>query len=125
MDEAGRSVRQWRSGVYDIFQWPPNLFGEDPADLGFPDYFGTIVGTWKVLGAVALVVPRFAIVKEWAYAGFTFTMTGAIATNVAVGAEPIPSLAAAAFLPLGAVSHLVRAPSRRPVWGFVDERAQR
>jgi hypothetical protein len=45
--------------------------------LGFPLYVLTILGVWKVLGAVALVVPGFPRLKEWAHAGIFFLMTGA------------------------------------------------
>jgi hypothetical protein len=37
--------------------------------LGFPMYFCVFLGVWKVLGSMALVVPRFALLKEWAYDG--------------------------------------------------------
>jgi hypothetical protein len=52
--------------------------------IGFPVYFLTIVGVWKLLGVVAVLVPKFPLVKEWAYAGFFFTMTGAIFCHLAV-----------------------------------------
>jgi DoxX-like family len=45
--------------------------------LGYPDYFPTILGFWKVLGVMAVLTPGFPILKEWAYAGMFFTMTGA------------------------------------------------
>lgn len=53
--------------------------------LGYPPYFVTILGVWKVLGAIAILVPRFPRLKEWAYAGIFFDLTGAAASNVAVG----------------------------------------
>lgn len=53
--------------------------------LGYPDYFATILGAWKLLGVVAVLAPRFPLVKEWAYAGFIFTMTGAIISHMIVG----------------------------------------
>lgn len=131
--EDSRAVARWRGvvywiatgiivaellsgGVVDLFRWPEaatQWFGV--TSLGFPLYFGTILGTWKLLGALALIVPRFPVLKEWAYAGFTFTMTGAIATNLAVGAEPVANVAAAAFLLIGAASWWLRPTSRRPV----------
>ena len=103
-------------GVVDLFRWPEvatQWFGV--TGIGFPLYFGTILGTWKLLGALALVVPRFPVLKEWAYAGFTFTMTGAIATNLAVGAGLVASVAAAALLLIGAASWWLRPTSRKPV----------
>jgi uncharacterized membrane protein YphA (DoxX/SURF4 family) len=50
---------------------------EGLAHLGYPAYFATLIGAWKVLGAIAIVVPRFARLKEWAYAGMIFDLTGA------------------------------------------------
>ena len=53
--------------------------------LGYPLYFFHILGFWKVLGAIAILVPRFPRLKEWAYAGIIFDLTGAAASNAAVG----------------------------------------
>ena len=53
--------------------------------LGYPLYFFRILGFWKVLGAIAILVPRFPRLKEWAYAGIFFDLTGAAASVVAVG----------------------------------------
>src|SRR5215470_1318321 len=50
--------------------------------LGYPLYFFVILGFWKVLGAIAILAPRFPRLKEWAYAGIFFNMTGAAATGV-------------------------------------------
>jgi uncharacterized membrane protein YphA (DoxX/SURF4 family) len=49
--------------------------------VGYPVYFLTILGTWKLLGTIALLVPRFGRLKEWAYAGIFFAMTGAAASH--------------------------------------------
>ena len=53
--------------------------------LGYPLYVLTIVGAWKLAGAIALVVPGFPRLKEWAYAGIFFNMTGAAVSHAAVG----------------------------------------
>ena len=53
--------------------------------LGYPMYFFAILGFWKVLGAIAILVPRFPRLKEWAYAGIFFDLTGAAASCAAVG----------------------------------------
>jgi uncharacterized membrane protein YphA (DoxX/SURF4 family) len=53
--------------------------------LGYPPYFVTILGVWKVLGAIAILVPRFPRLKEWAYAGIFFDLTGAAASTASVG----------------------------------------
>ncbi|HLZ58776.1 MAG TPA: DoxX family protein [Ktedonosporobacter sp.] len=49
--------------------------------VGYPVYFLTILGTWKILGTIALLVPRFPRLKEWAYAGIFFGMTGAAVSH--------------------------------------------
>ena len=64
-------------------------------NLGYPGYFLVLLGTWKILGVVVLLIPRFPLLKEWAYAGFFFTMTGAIFSHIAAGdpaSELFPSL---------------------------------
>ncbi|GAO43991.1 DoxX family protein [Flavihumibacter petaseus] len=53
--------------------------------LGYPLYLLTILGIWKLLGVVALLLPRFPLLKEWAYAGFFFLTTGAIFSHIAIG----------------------------------------
>ena len=53
--------------------------------LGYPLYVITILGVWKVLGGLALLAPGFARVKEWAYAGIFFDVTGALVSHVAAG----------------------------------------
>ena len=85
--------------------------------LGYPVYLLTILGTWKVLGAVAILVPRFALLKEWAYAGFLFAMTGATCSHIAVGdsfKDIFPSLF---LLVLAGLSWHFRPADRRAVAG--------
>ena len=53
--------------------------------LGYPLYFLTIIGVLKVLGVIAILIPKFKLLKEWAYAGFIFAMTGAIISHLASG----------------------------------------
>lgn len=55
------------------------------ANLGYPVYFLTILGIWKILGVVAMLLPRYPLIKEWAYAGFFFIMSGAIISHGANG----------------------------------------
>jgi uncharacterized membrane protein YphA (DoxX/SURF4 family) len=57
----------------------------DMAHLGYPSYFLYILGCWKVLGAIAILVPGLPRLKEWAYAGMIFDLTGAAASRAAVG----------------------------------------
>lgn len=53
--------------------------------LGYPAYLLTIIGVWKILGVVAVLVPKFTLLKEWAYAGFFFVMSGAVFSHFAIG----------------------------------------
>ena len=53
-------------------------FVKRATDLYYPVYLLDIIGTAKILGAIALVTPRFKRLKEWAYAGFFFDFTGAL-----------------------------------------------
>lgn len=64
-------------------------------DLGYPSYFLTILGVWKLLGVVAVLVPGMPRLKEWAYAGFFFAMSGAAVSHIFMGdpaGEIFPSL---------------------------------
>jgi hypothetical protein len=53
--------------------------------LGYPLYFISIIGFWKVLGSIALLAPKFPRLKEWAYAGIFFNMTGALVSHLVRG----------------------------------------
>jgi uncharacterized membrane protein YphA (DoxX/SURF4 family) len=55
------------------------------AHLGYPAYFLTILGTWKILGALAIVAPRLPRLKEWAYAGMVFDATSAAISRAVMG----------------------------------------
>ena len=53
--------------------------------LGYPLYFLTMLGIWKMLGVVTVLIPKFPLLKEWAYAGFFFAMSGAVFSHLATG----------------------------------------
>lgn len=65
--------------------------------LGYPLYLLYIIGAWKVLGVIAILLPRFALVKEWAYAGFFFLMTGALISHLAIGDHDIKAILGPVF----------------------------
>jgi hypothetical protein len=71
-------------GVAQVAQYVGNPHGVVP-ELGYPMYFFGILGVWKALGAIAILVPRYPRLKEWAYAGIFFDLTGAAASCAAVG----------------------------------------
>jgi len=53
--------------------------------LGYPLYFLTLLGIWKMLGVITVLLPKFPLLKEWAYAGFFFAMSGAAFSHLAIG----------------------------------------
>jgi hypothetical protein len=68
---------------------------EEITRLGYPEYFLTILGAWKILAVVVLLIPKFPLIKEWAYAGCFFAMSGAIFSHILFGnhvSEIFPSL---------------------------------
>jgi len=53
-------------------------------NLGYPSYLMIIIGIWKILGVIAILIPKFPLLKEWGYAGFFFVMSGAIISHIIV-----------------------------------------
>ena len=90
--------------------------------LGYPAYFLTLLGIWKILGVVVLLAPGFSLTKEWAYAGFFFAMSGAIFSHIASGSsigEIAPSLL---LLTLTVVSWYFRPADRKIISVVPDKR---
>ena len=82
-------------------------------ELGYPAYLMTVLGIWKMLGTIAILLPRFPMLKEWAYAGFFFAMSGAALSHLILNnsfAEIAPSLL---LLTLTFVSWYFRPDSRK------------
>lgn len=71
------------TGIVQLLQMKQET--ETMARLGYPAYFLIILGIWKILGVVAVLMPKFSLLKEWAYAGFFFAMSGAIFSHAASG----------------------------------------
>ena len=80
--------------------------------LGYPAYFASILGIWKLLGAIAITLPGLPRLKEWAYAGFFFDLTAAAVSRVAVGDSAADIVAPLIFLGLVLASWALR-PARR------------
>jgi uncharacterized membrane protein YphA (DoxX/SURF4 family) len=70
-------------GVLNLIRAPH--VAQDMAHLGYPPYFLTILGTWKVLGGIVVAAPRLPRLKEWAYAGMIFDLTGAALSRAIMG----------------------------------------
>lgn len=98
-------------GIWDITRI--RLVSNVVTHLGYPSYFLVLLGSWKVLGAIALLVPRRALLKEWAYAGAFFTYTGAIVSHLTTGYGLGEVALLAVMTALTALSWALRPPSRR------------
>jgi uncharacterized membrane protein YphA (DoxX/SURF4 family) len=98
-------------GVWDILRIP--YVRTVMEHLGYPTFFPLILGVWKVPGAVALLIPRFARLKEWAYAGAFFNYTGAAASHLTVGDGAGKVAGPAIFACILMASWALRPPSRR------------
>ena len=83
------------------------------AELGYPPYLLEILGTWKILGALAVLAPGLPRLKEWAYAGFFFELSGAAASHVLAGHSIGKVLEPVVFLVFVLASWALRPASRR------------
>jgi DoxX-like protein len=107
-------------GAVDVVHWRPAV--EGMVHLGYPPYVMTILGVWKLLGGGALLAPGLPRLKEWAYAGAFFDLTGAAASHAATGDDashvlwPLAFaacvLCSRALLPESRTSGLVAGPRR-------------
>ncbi len=74
------------TGAVQLFKEKTGSGGVDSiTHLGYPLYFLTILGVWKILGVIAVLIAKFPLLKEWAYAGFFFAMSGAVFSHFASG----------------------------------------
>ncbi len=83
--------------------------------LGYPVYLLMILGAWKILGAVAVLVPGIPVIKEWAYAGFFFLMTGAFFSHLAIGDTAVELFPSLLLLILTIISWYFRPAGRKVV----------
>ncbi len=81
--------------------------------LGYPIYLLTILGIWKLLGVVAVLIPKFPLLKEWAYAGFIFVMSGAIISHLVVGDNALEFFGPSLLLILTVLSWYFRPADRK------------
>ena len=97
-------------GIWDVLRIP--LVRNVVTDLGYPTYFLVLLGTWKLLGAAALLAPRFPLLKEWAYAGAFFVFSGAIVSHLTTGKDMQEIGFLSVVLILIAASWALRPPTR-------------
>ena len=105
-----RNGIKWNSAVIKIKEEVEFIIA-----MGYPDYFLTILGFLKILGIVVLLIPKFPLLKEWAYAGFFFIMSGAIFSHIAIG-DPVSELfPSSLLLALTVVSWYFRPANRKMI----------
>ena len=98
------------SGIVEVASVPAVV--ATMSALGYPLYFVTILGVWKILSAPALLAPRLPRLKEWAYAGIFFDLTGAAASHATSGDPPGRIVTPLILLLIAAASWALRPPSR-------------
>jgi DoxX-like family len=103
-------------GIWDITRIP--YVRDLVLHLGYPSYFLVLLGTWKVLGAVALLVPGLPLLKEWAYAGAFFAYTGAMVSHLTTGYDLGEVGLLAVLTVLTVLSWALRPASRRTQGGW-------
>ena len=97
-------------GAFQIARSPEAVQGF--AHLGYPAYFMTLLGVWKILGGLVLLVPGLPRLKEWAYAGIFFDVSAAVVSVIAVGDSWTLALLPLAFVMLTIASWTLRPMSR-------------
>jgi hypothetical protein len=98
-------------GVAQVLRLPQNV--EGMTALGYPLHFIVLLGVWKVLGALTLVVPGLRLVKEWAYAGIFIDLSGAVVASVANAGAAFHVIAPLVLIGILAASWALRPESRR------------
>ena len=81
--------------------------------LGYPTYFISLIGIWKVLGVIAILIPKFPLLKEWAYAGLFFAMTGAVISHIASDDVSVKIIAPFLFAVFTVLSWYLRPADRK------------
>lgn len=97
-------------GIMQVMRRPDAVAGI--TQLGYPVYFVVLLGVWKVLGALAIVAPRLPRLKEWAYAGIVFDLTGAAVSHAASGNSAGNVIGPTLFVAIALVSWALRPQSR-------------
>ncbi|MCE3074497.1 DoxX family protein [Chryseobacterium gwangjuense] len=82
-------------------------------NLGYPSYLMIIIGVWKILGVITVLIPKFPLLKEWAYAGFFFVMSGAVISHIIVNDPFSKTFPAILLLVLVIISWYFRPADRK------------
>lgn len=101
-------------GIGQLFQVKQIVDGFAP--LGYPLYFLSIIGFWKIMAIIAILIPKFPLLKEWAYAGVFFAMTGASISQIASGSPVFHIIIPLVIAGLAVMSWYLRPPSRKLIY---------
>ena len=107
------SLGMLSSGIVQLIKLPEEV--RMMTHLGYPLYFLTIIGVWKMLAVITVLAPKLPLLKEWAYAGFFFTMSGAVLSHLAMGDAAMEFFGPVLLLVLTVVSWYFRPAERRLV----------
>lgn len=109
------------TGVGQLLGLPGQGGSDMLVHLGYPLYLLTILGIGKMLGVIAVLIPKFPLVKEWTYAGFFFMMSGAAYSHIAAGDPLVEALPSLLLLVLTVVSWYFR-PAGRTIVSINQEK---
>ncbi len=107
------AIGMLQSGIFAVLK--TDIWVKLITDLGYPVYFLYILGVWKILGVIAILIPKFPLLKEWAYAGFFFAMTGALVSHLAVGDYAVKAIMGPSFQALFVVLSWYFRPASRKI----------
>ncbi len=100
-------------GIGQLFQVKQIVEGFAP--LGYPTYFISIIGFWKTMAIIAILIPKFPMLKEWAYAGVFFAMTGASVSHIVIHDSAFHIIAPLVIASLAITSRYLRPDSRKVI----------
>ncbi|PJJ84499.1 DoxX family protein [Mucilaginibacter auburnensis] len=83
------------------------------AHLGYPRYLLIVLGVWKIAGVITVLLPKFTLLKEWAYASFFFAMSGAVVSHLVVADGVITMFGSTLLIVLTIISWCSRPPERK------------
>ena len=112
------ALETFAGGIVDLLHGRTNVFSGVPVvdivtRLGYPVYLLTILGIWKLCGSITLIVPGLLRLKEWAYAGFFFAMSGAAVSHIVSGDGVKDIFPSVLLLTLTVVSWYFRPANRK------------
>lgn len=104
------SLGMLSSGIVQLLQIDEVV--ESMHHLGYPTYILTILGVWKILGVIVILLPKLPLIKEWAYAGFFFVASGAFISHI-IMKDPFDEIFPAILLTVLLITSWYLRPEKR------------